>query len=371
MTTAAAPSTDSATGLSRGQVAKVLDAGMRWVADARRATYGTALVRIAFGGGAFVFLLTHLQNREYLWGQAARWAAPLDSNGEFGPPFTLFSGGLPSADLAVAYALLLVLAAMVTVGWRTRWVAPVFLVLWVSLLESNPLTGDQSDNIFRILLLYLCFADLGGRWSLDARRRARQLERDGVIRPFGPFGSARANAAAVQLGTLLHNFAIIMAGAQICMIYVASGLYKAQGERWQDGTAIYYPLQLSHYRPWPWLADLLVQNPLMVAAATYFSVFVQLLFPLMLLHRWTRIVAICGVLAMHTGIALAMGLPFFSLFIMAGDCLFVRDTTFRAIERQLRASFGRVFGRPPERSSPSEADPPWLDASPVGEVTVR
>ncbi|WP_407317417.1 HTTM domain-containing protein [Isoptericola halotolerans] len=318
---------------------------LAWVSDRRRATYGSALVRIAFGGGALVFLLTHLPNREYLWGQAARWAAPLDDNGGFEAPFTVFAGGLGSVQLTVAYVVLTLLAALVTVGWRSRWVTPVFLVLWVSLLESNPLTGDQSDNIFRILLLYLCFADLGGRWSLDARRRARAVARWGVPRPFGRFGSEAANARAVQLGTLLHNFAIVMAGAQICLIYVASGLYKAQGLRWQDGTAIYYPLQLSHYRPWPWLADLLVANPFMVAAVTYFSVFIQLFFPLMLLQRWTRIIAILGVFAMHTGIAVAMGLPFFSLFIMAGDCLFVRDATFAAIERQVRRRTSRLARR--------------------------
>ncbi|WP_277211399.1 HTTM domain-containing protein [Isoptericola croceus] len=337
------------------EITSLADRGLGWVSDRRRATYGTALVRIAFGGGAFVFLLAHLPNRAYLWGEAARWAAPLDDNGGFTAPFTVFAGGLPAVQLTVAYLVVTVLAALVTIGWRSRWVTPVFLVLWVSLLESNPLTGDQSDNIFRILLLYLCFADLGGRWSLDARRRARTVARYGQPRPLGRFASERANAQAVQLGTLLHNFAVIMAGAQICLIYVASGLYKAQGLRWQDGTAIYYPLQLSHYRPWPWLADLLVQNTLMVAAVTYFSVFIQLFFPLMLLRRWTRIIAILGVFAMHTGIAIAMGLPFFSLFIMAGDCLFVRDTTFAAIQSWVRARgsvlakrWRRRAGRSPE-----------------------
>ncbi|WP_166848672.1 HTTM domain-containing protein [Isoptericola sp. BMS4] len=332
---------------------------LRWVSEARRATYGTALIRIAFGGGAFVFLLADFPNREYLWGRAARWAAPLDDNGDFGFPFTLFSGGLDPVPLAVAYGALVVLAALVTLGWRTRWVTPVFLVLWVSLLESSPLTGDQSDNIFRILLLYLCFADLGGRWSLDARRRARQVEREGQVRPFGRFGSERANATASQLGTLLHNFAVLMAGIQICLIYVASGLYKAQGEFWQDGTAIYYPLQLSHYRPWPWLADLLVQNSVMVALVTWFSVGVQFLFPLLLLNRWTRLVAILGILAMHAGIAVVMGLPFFSLFIMAGDCLFVRDRTFEAIMRRLRPArdaLARRLGLGSAARPASEAD---------------
>jgi hypothetical protein len=341
---------------------------LHWVSDARRATYGTALIRLAFGGGALVFLLVHVANREYLWGRAARWAAPVDDNGGFGLPFTVFSGGLDTVPLTVAYAVLVVLAALVTVGWRTRWVTPVFLVLWVSLLESSPLTGDQSDNIFRILMLYLCFADLGGRWSLDARRRARRLARDGEVRPFGRFGSSHANATGVQVGTLLHNFAVIMAGAQICLIYVASGLFKAQGQFWQDGTAIYYPLQLSHYRPWPWLADLLVINAPMVALVTWFSVAVQLLFPVLLLNRWTRVAAILGILGMHAGIAVVMGLPFFSLFIMAGDCLFVRDSTFVAILRRLAPARERIARRLlPRRSEPvpEDADAPVPPQVPV------
>nr|WP_281359019.1 HTTM domain-containing protein [Isoptericola chiayiensis] len=265
----------------------------------------------------------------------------MQSNGGFSAPFTAFSEGLAPVPLTLGYLLLVGLAVLLTIGWRSRLVAPVFLVLWVSLLESSPLTGDQSDNIFRILLLYLCFADLGGRWSLDARRRARKAALHGAPRPFGPLGTPTFNARAEQAGTLLHNFAVIMAGTQICLIYVASGLYKAQGALWQDGTAIYYPLQLSHYRPWPELADILVANPFMVAVVTYFSVFIQLFFPLMLLQRWTRLIAISGVLSMHVGIAVVMGLPFFSLFIMAGDCLFVRDSTFEAVQRRLRRAASR------------------------------
>jgi hypothetical protein len=31
---------------------------------------------------------------------------------------------------------------------------------------------------------------------------------------------------------------------------------------------------------------------------------------------------------MHAAIAVVMGLPFFSLFMIAGDCIFLRDATF-------------------------------------------
>lgn len=332
-----APTTARAVTFVRGRS----DAALHWVADARRATYGTALVRIAFGAGAVVFLLANAADRDYLWGRAARWAAPLADDGGFSGPFALYSGGLDGTTLTLAYAALLVTAVLFTLGWHTRWVAPLLLVQWVSLLESNPLVGDQSDNIFRILLLYLCFADLSGRWSLDARRRRRLVARYGAPRPLGRLGTAGLNATLDQLGTLVHNLAVVTACAQICLVYVASGLYKAQGARWQDGTAIYYPMQLSHYRPWPALNDLLAQSTVMVALATWFSVLVQLLFPVLLLWRWTRVAAIGGVLAMHAGIAVVMGLPFFSLFMMAGDCLFVRDATFARGEAWVRSRLRR------------------------------
>lgn len=310
------------------------NAGEEWLLGAKRATYGIGAVRIMFGAAAMWFLAANWSNRHYLWGDAGQWASPLDSNGGFGWPFTLFAGGSGQTELTVKLLVVFALAAAFTLGWRTRVVAPLLLVCWVSLIESNPLYGDQSDNIFRILLIYLCFADLSGRWSLDARRRVSRAR--SLSRRLLPDVPARVRRDARLFGTLVHNLAVLAVGVQICIIYVASALYKVQGESWQDGTAVYYPMQVGQYRPWPMLNDLLSSNSFGVLVVSYFSVFIQLFFPLMLLRRATRVVAILGVLAMHMGIGLIMGLPFFSLFIMAGDQVFIRDRTYAAISGQVR-----------------------------------
>lgn len=318
--------------------ARTVGKGEEWLLGAKRATYGVAVVRMIFGAAAVWFLLANFGNRHYLWGDAAQWMTPLERNGGFGWPFTLFDGGSDPTMLTVKVLVVLALAIAFTLGWRTRVVAPLLLICWVSLIESNPLYGDQSDNIFRILLIYLCFADLSGRWSLDARRRARQeqgLSRRLWPRRFTPEGLRRG---AARLGVLVHNLAVVAVAAQICIIYVASALYKVQGEYWQDGTAVYYPMQVGQYRPWPWLNDLLSANPFGVLVVSYFSVFIQLFFPLLLLRRGTRVVALLGVLGMHAGIAVIMGLPFFSLFIMAGDQIFIRDSTYQSIAARVRAA---------------------------------
>lgn len=323
-----------------------IDTGEDWLLGARRATYGVAAVRIIFGGAAIWFLLANWSNRHYLWGDAAQWMSPLDHNGDFGWPFTLFAGGSGPTELSLKLLVVFALAVALTLGWRTRVVAPLLLICWVSLIESNPLYGDQSDNIFRILLIYLCFADLSGRWSLDARRRARRARGERPRLPVRlPDLPAAARRHASLLATLLHNLAVLAVAVQICIIYVASAMYKVQGDYWQDGTAVYYPMQVGHYRPWPWLSDILSANPFGVLVVTYFSVFIQLFFPLLLLRRTTRVIGIVGVIGMHAGIAVLMGLPFFSLFIMAGDQVFVRDTTYAAISARLRRAWRRRRGR--------------------------
>lgn len=353
-------------------VAATVGKGEEWLLGAKRATYGVAVVRIIFGGAAVWFLLANFANRHYLWGDAAQWMSPLERNGGFGFPFTLFEGGSDPTTLTIKVLIVLALAILFTLGWRTRVVAPALLICWVSLIESNPLYGDQSDNIFRILLIYLCFADLSGRWSLDSRRRARQEQ--GLSRRLWPrrFTPEPLRRGAGRLGIVVHNLAVVAVAAQICIIYVASALYKVQGEAWQEGTAVYYPMQVGQYRPWPWLNDLLSANPFGELVVSYFSVFIQLFFPLMLLRRGTRVVALLGVLGMHAGIAVIMGLPFFSLFIMAGDQVFIRDSTYQGIAARVRGAWEeRRRRRRPGAAEPGGGVPPQggrpAAARPVGE----
>ncbi|GMA25586.1 hypothetical protein GCM10025864_33450 [Luteimicrobium album] len=125
-------------------------------------------------------------------------------------------------------------------------------------------------------------------------------------------------------------------GAQVCIIYLISGLAKAQGSNWQHGTGVYYPLILDLYRPWPWLADLLVSNGLLVTVVSTGAIYCQVLFPVALLHPVARRLAVLAVLGMHAGIAVVMGLPFFSLFMMAGDLVFVSDRTYAWANAWLR-----------------------------------
>ncbi|MDQ6740502.1 MAG: HTTM domain-containing protein, partial [Actinomycetota bacterium] len=140
-----------------------------------------------------------------------------------------------------------------------------------------------------------------------------------------------------------HNLAVVAIGAQVIIIYLVAGVAKARGTLWRDGTAIYYPMHAENFSPWPQLNHLLVANDLMVHLISWGSVAIQVLFPLLLLNRWTRRLAVLGLIAMHAGIGVFLGLSVFSLSMVAADVIFVRDSTIDSVGGWLR---GRRKRRP-------------------------
>jgi hypothetical protein len=166
--------------------------------------------------------------------------------------------------------------------------------------------------------------------------------RDAGREPSAATARIRALLARIPrlVPVLLHNTALVLSAYQIMLIYVNSAILKLQGSEWRDGTATYYSLVIDGYRPWPWLSDLLAQASLGVAMATFLAVAFQGLFPLLILWRPTRVVALVVITGMHLMIGILLGLWPFSLAMIALDFLFVRDATWReglALLRRWRA----------------------------------
>lgn len=125
------------------------------------------------------------------------------------------------------------------------------------------------------------------------------------------------------IGNVLHNGALVVIMVEACLIYATAGWYKIQGSRWQDGTAVYYPLHLDYFSPWPMLADLLSASGTMVMIATYGTVIVQVAFPFTLFNRRVKNVLLAVMMTEHAVIAVVLGLPFFSLAMIATDAVFL------------------------------------------------
>lgn len=146
---------------------------------------------------------------------------------------------------------------------------------------------------------------------------------------------------------LAHNAALLVIMVEACLIYATAGWYKIQGSRWQDGTAVYYPLRLDYFSPWPALSDLLISHGLMVMLVTYGTVAVQVAFPFTLFNRRVKNVLLAAMIFEHAVIAVLLGLPFFSLAMIAADAVFLPTSFLRRVGGWTARARGALFSRLP------------------------
>ena len=314
--------------------------GLDWLARRRHGTRVFSLVRIGYGLTTIFMLLVNLPVRQRIWGAEAAYTWDLFMQ-------TSLAGGQPSLFVLsssavyadVLYFALILAAVLFTLGWHTRTVTVIFFVLLWSLQARNPLATNGGDNLSRIILVYMIFAQVGAHWSLDAvRLRRRRLA-----------GGRRLRERTI--GTVAHNAALLACIAQVCVLYATSSLFKVQGEMWQNGTALYYILRTADYNSWPEVTALIYQWPLVVVGATYAAVFVQLCLPLALVNRWAKAILLPLVLGMHIAIGLLMGLPFFSLFMVVSDLFFLNDREVRLAKVYVGSALSRIRGALPVTDS--------------------
>lgn len=165
------------------------------------------------------------------------------------------------------------------------------------------------------------------------------------------------HALCDALTSMVHNCAMLVIAVEVCLIYATAGWYKIQGDKWQHGTALHYPLQLDFFRPWPALSDLLGSSALVVLLITYGTVMVQVAFPFTVFHRRIKNALLLLMFAEHLGIAVVMGLPFFSAAMLAADAVFLPTSWLRWMEARARGAALRLRRRAGHNRRQDEPEP--------------
>ncbi|MYQ48101.1 HTTM domain-containing protein, partial [Streptomyces sp. SID4985] len=177
-------------------------------------------------------------------------------------------------------------------------------------------------------LLWATWAGLGLWWA--AGRRARSPEPRMLLD---------------VIANVLHNGALVVIMAEACLIYATAGWYKIQGSRWQDGTAVYYPLHLDYFSPWPALAGLMAASGTLMMLAAYGTVMMQVAFPFTLFNRRVKNVLLVLMMAEHAAIAVLLGLPFFSLAMITADAVFLPTAFLLLVGGGVARARARLFRR--------------------------
>ena len=309
-----------------------------WLTDQKHSTYGLSVTRMVLGFIVASQLVVNWSDRHYTWGDGSRWTDQV-LNGRGWPTFLGLFSQVGGTRFDLLYLATVGFGVLMMLGLYTRASSFMTLFLWVSLYVSNPFVGSGGDAILRMVLLYMCFTDAGRHWSLDARIRRRRGEVQSIV--------------PAWMSNILHNLAIILIVHQVMMVYLASSFWKVQSELWKDGTAVYYPLQTEAYSPWNDVLHPLYANSTFIAGATYSAVLIQLFFPVLLLYRPTRFVALFAVTGMHVGIGLLMGIMYFSLVMIAVDMILVSDRSWIAAERWARNRRTSLRGNAQPESLPN------------------
>lgn len=361
------PAPSPFTGLGRG-LDRALGRGIARITGSAVAPYQSAIVRIGFSLTWLLFLLREFPHRAELYGPNAPWSWQLANRlVADNHSFTVLLWNDGRGWFECVYAFAIAASVMLLLGWRTRTASVLFMIGVLSLQNRSVFEGDGGDNVVHLMAIYLVFTRCGQVWSLD-RRTANRAEAGIRSRRADPVGVGLwavlgvALVAATALGKLstgwsalfwlcwlaqavwwgvrhyaqgeprtvldiianvVHNGAMLVIVAEVCLIYSTAGWYKIQGSRWQDGTALYYPLHLDDFTPWPALSHTLAGSPLMVMLITYGTVIVQVAFPFTLFNRRVKNVLLAAMMLEHASIAIVLGLPFFSLAMIAADAVFL------------------------------------------------
>ncbi len=298
-----------------------LDAAVRRLREPN-SLIAAALFRIAIGFYMLTFYLVHFGQRAALWGPAAVY------------PYKTFAGALADDPRLALYALngsagwaeFLYWAGLIVAGLYVAGVTPRvtgILLFWLSfsVFSRDPWTTDGGTTVMRLMLFYMLFAETGCWFAVGAARRRERF-----------FAATRL----AELARITHSFAVGACLVQLALVYLTSIFYKLQGHKWQDGTALYYILRSNTFDLTP-LSALVYRHPLIVAAATYGTLMMQLAFPWLMWWRKAKPALFLAIASMHVGIAIAMNLVWFSFIMIAADLLLFPDDMLRNAYRTARA----------------------------------
>ncbi len=378
-TTTTAKAATTAAASRAAHYGRVVGQGVARVTGASLGPYQTAVIRIAFSATWLLFLLREFPHRQELYGPDSPWS--WDDAQQLiavNHAFTVLMWSDSQVWFECVYGLAVLASVLLMLGWRTRTASVLFMIGVLSLQNRSVFMGDGGDNVIHLMAIYLVLTRCGQVWSLDARRERVRGERGGDPGPdrVGPvlwavlgFALAVVTLAgglgdgwgwpavfwglwAAQglwwlanrrtphgefrilldvVANLAHNAALLVIMAEACLIYATAGWYKIQGSRWQDGTAVHYPLHLDYFSPWPALSGLLAAHGTMVMLVTYGTVIAQVAFPFTLLNRRAKNVLLVVMMIEHAAIAVLLGLPFFSLAMIAADAVFLPTSFLRRL----------------------------------------
>ena len=236
--------------------------------------------------------------------------APLE-----GPTFSYLNYLSTPGELWAVHLIGLAVLVLFTVGFWTRLTSILALVVFLSDVNRAPMITSLTEPIAAMVMLYLCLAPCGRRYSIDAWLARRK-------RP-----ASAASQSAQQLSTMT-TIATRLIQVHLALMVAMMGFSKLSGDVWWIGTGMWWLAT----RPESRLADVtwLYQYPLLLDAWTHLVVLFELSFPLLIWNRLARPILLAASVLVWASIALVTGDVPFALMMCVASLAFVSPAAIEA-----------------------------------------
>lgn len=224
-----------------------------------------------------------------------------------------------------------IFAICLCLGYRTRLATLVSVVLLASIQIRNPHVLNGGDTILTSLLFLGLFLPLGARWSLDARRRERE--------------SNKQTSMATASGDRIVSIATMTILSHLVVIYATNAVLKFQSELWMEGIAVQRIFHLEQFLAF--LGPSLAEFSLVLTAVNWAWIVTLSTAPLLLvLVGWGRTAVVVAFVCSHLGMVLTMQLGVFPFVMITGLLLFLPPRVWDRVERsRSRAVLNRLEAR--------------------------
>ena len=217
------------------------------------------------------------------------------------------------ATLSIAWACLLCMGLLLSLGLFCRPAAVIAWFLHLCAAESGGLLAYGADNLMTTGLFYLMLSPLPDRYSLDYRL-VKTKPKDPQVSGFW--------RRVLQL--------------HLCLIYFVGGLAKCLGSGWWDGTNLWRALIQAPFNTIS--PETLVEFKYLVVILGITICLVEVGYVVFIWIKKTRLLWLVCILAMHVAIGLTMGLYLFALvMIVLNLAAFGVGSGIPFLERRRRA----------------------------------
>lgn len=265
----------------------------------------------------FLILLVSFQDFFTEKGLYPVWMSERFSEGI--PHFDLLAGVTDSRVAMVFLILGIVAAAMTAVGLFTRISSVALFILMLTLHNRNADILMAGDWLLRMWVFAVAVGPSGAVLSLD--------------RKF--FGRGKPVAEVSLWPQKLVQF-------QLAIVYFMTVWLKWGGELWRNGTATYYAGHLKEFEKFP-VPDF-VYAPILVKAATYGTLLVELAMATLVFSKPMRKFIIPLALVLHGYIEYSMNIPLFQWVIVSAFICHYTGDEILAWWGRMKARFGRKRG---------------------------